>query len=62
QGVEFNSAGDPVHFVSNPKGVSRNQQNALVQTVQRLDSHRNSLVDNPEIKARIAAYEMAFRM
>jgi hypothetical protein len=62
QGVEFNSAGDPVHYVSNPKGVSRTQQNALVQTIQQLDSHRNTLVDNPEIEARIAAYEMAFRM
>ncbi len=62
QGVEFNSAGDPVHYVTNPKGVSRNQQSALVQTIQQLDSHRNSVVDNPEIEARIAAYEMAFRM
>jgi len=62
QGVEFNSAGDPVHYVSNPKGVSRDQQHALVQTIQKLDSHRNSQLNNPEIEARIAAYEMAFRM
>ncbi len=62
QGVEFNSAGDPVHYVSNPQGVSRNHQNALVRTIQQLDSHRNEAVDNPEIEARIAAYEMAFRM
>ncbi|MDA0765859.1 MAG: DUF1501 domain-containing protein [Verrucomicrobia bacterium] len=62
QGVEFNSAGDPVHYVSNPGGVSYHQQNALVQTIQQLDSHRNATVDNPEIEARIAAYEMAFRM
>jgi hypothetical protein len=62
QGVEFNSTGDPVHYVTNPKGVSRTQQDALVQSIRQLDSHRNETVDNPEIKARIAAYEMAFRM
>jgi hypothetical protein len=62
QGVEFNSTGDPVHYVTNPKGVSRSQQHALVQSIRQLDIHRNETVDNPEIIARIAAYEMAFRM
>jgi hypothetical protein len=62
QGVEFNSTGDPVHYVSNPAGVSRPHQNALIRTIQNLDSQRNALVDNPEISARISAYEMAFRM
>lgn len=62
QGVEFNSSGDPVHYVSNPAGVDRNHQNALIRTIRRLDSQRNKLVDNPEIATRISAYEMAFRM
>ncbi len=62
QGVEFNSAGDPVHYVRNPKGVSQSQQAALVKTIGKLDQHRNSRVANPEIETRIAAYEMAFRM
>ncbi len=62
QGVEFNSSGDPVHYVSNPAGVSRGHQDELIRTIQNLDSKRNDLVDNPEISARISAYEMAFRM
>ena len=62
QGVEFNSTGDPVHYVTRPGGVSEKHQRALVQSIQQLDNHRNELVENPEIKARIAAYEMAFRM
>ena len=62
QGVEFNSAGDPVHYVSNPSGVSSAHQNALIRTIQNLDAKRNALVENPEISARISAYEMAFRM
>ncbi|NNM31118.1 MAG: DUF1501 domain-containing protein, partial [Akkermansiaceae bacterium] len=62
QGVEFNSAGDPVHYVGNPPGVSRRHQDALVRTIRQLDRRRDALVDDPEIRTRIAAYEMAFRM
>lgn len=62
QGVEFNSTGDPVHYVSSPPGVARPHQDALIRTIQNLDSQRNALLDNPEIAARISAYEMAFRM
>ncbi len=62
QGVEFNSGGDPVHYVRNPRGVSGLRQRELVDVVQRLNAHRNKTVNNPEIDARIAAYEMAFRM
>ena len=62
QGVEFNSAGDPVHYVRSPKGIHDEQQAALVNTIQTLDKQRNNLVNNPEIQTRIAAYEMAFRM
>ena len=62
QGVEFNSSGDPVHYVRNPAGVSQEHQGALVDTIGRLDRKRNGIVRNPEIDTRIAAYEMAFRM
>ena len=62
QGVEFNSTGDPVHYVSNPTGVSQADQRQLVNAIQKLDRHRNRQVQNPEIDTRIAAYEMAFRM
>ncbi|REK09451.1 MAG: DUF1501 domain-containing protein [Planctomycetota bacterium] len=62
QGVEFNSSGDPVHYVAPPPGVTMSGQRKLVDTVQALNKHRNQAVDNPEIATRIAAYEMAFRM
>ncbi|MEM1295122.1 MAG: DUF1501 domain-containing protein [Verrucomicrobiota bacterium] len=62
QGVEFNSTGDPVHYVRNPKGVTANQQAELIRTINQLDQKRNAVVTNPEIDTRIAAYEMAFRM
>ncbi len=62
QGVELNASGDPVHYLSNPPGVSPSQQRQLIDAVNKLNVHRNSVVSNPEINTRIAAYEMAFRM
>ncbi len=62
QGVEFNAAGDPVNYVKSPAGVSPSQQRELVDTVHTLNRLRNAQVHNPEIDARIAAFEMAFRM
>jgi hypothetical protein len=62
QGVEFNSTGEPVHYVRNPAGVSDTQQRGLVDTVVKLNQLRNQAVDSPEIATRIAAYEMAFKM
>ena len=62
QGVEFNAAGDPVNYVSNPQGVSDSQQRRLVDAIGALDRHRNQVAKNPEIDTRIASYEMAFKM
>jgi hypothetical protein len=62
QGVEFNSTGDPVYYVGNPKGVSKEQQHDLVDAIKELDRHRNQTRNNPDVDTRIAAYEMAFRM
>jgi uncharacterized protein (DUF1501 family) len=62
QGVEFNSAGDPVHYVRNPAGTSKETQGKLVDAITALDRHRNKTVNDPETATRIAAYEMAFRM
>ena len=62
QGVEFNSSGDPVNYVKAPAGVSSAQQRMLVDTVHQLNGLRNKAVQNPDIDARVAAFEMAFRM
>jgi len=62
QGVEFNSTGDPVYYLRNPKGVSAAQQRDLVDVVGELDRHRNNVAKNPEVDTRISQYEMAFKM
>jgi len=62
QGVHFRSTGDPVLYVSNPKGVNLDRQHDVVDAVQKLNRMQNAVVDDPEIATRIAQYEMAFRM
>jgi len=62
QGVEFNSSGDVVHYLGNPPGVNAAQQRQLITALEELDRHRNQQAANSELDARIAAYEMAFRM
>jgi len=62
QGVEFHASGDPVHYVKNPAGVSQRIQKNLIDTVHNLNQHRNAVIEDPEVDARLAAYEMAFRM
>lgn len=62
QGVEFSATGEPVQYVRNPAGIPDELQRASVDVIQRLDGERSRTLDNPEIQARIAAYETAYRM
>ncbi len=62
QGVLFYSKGDAVHYLRNPDGISDARQRRLIDSVRELNSIQNEVVHNPEIDARIASYEMAFRM
>ena len=62
QGVQFNSAGAPVHYVNTPDGIPDHLQHRVVQSVTELDKLRHAQVGNPELLTRVAAYETAFRM
>ncbi|MCA9216096.1 MAG: DUF1501 domain-containing protein [Planctomycetales bacterium] len=62
QGVEFSSTGDPVHYVRNPRGVDQSRQRSLIDAVRAIDSKRNEMIRDPEVEARLKAYELAFRM
>jgi hypothetical protein len=62
QGVEFRSKGDPVLYVKSPAGVTTAGQRDVVDAVSRLDSLRGEMLDDPEVAARLAQYELAFRM
>ena len=63
QGVEFNSTGDPVYYLRNPKGVSDAASSATWSTRSANSTGTATRRSrNPEVETRIAQYEMAFRM
>jgi hypothetical protein len=62
QGVKFRSNGDPVLFLSDPEGMPRSSRESFVQELSELNQLRFDDVKDPEIKARITQYELAYRM
>lgn len=62
QGVKFRGSGDPVLYLSNPGGLSREMKRGWLNDMARLNELRLQESGDPEIAARIAQYEMAFRM
>ena len=62
QGVQLRAKGDPVLYLSNPGGVTREQQGSDVAAINALNKQHDAIVDDPEITTRIAQYEMAFQM
>jgi hypothetical protein len=62
QGVHLRGKGEPVHYLGSPNGVTRAQQQEVVQAINTLNAQHDTLVDDPEIATRIAQYELAFQM
>lgn len=62
QGVSFQPSGDPVLFLSNPKGVSRESRHKMLDLVTKLNQEHLAKTGAPEIRTTIAQQEMAFRM
>ena len=62
QGVKFRSVGDPVLYLSDPKGFSRGQRRSFLDALGSLNRMQYEEYGDPEIVTRIAQYEMAFRM
>ncbi|MFN0171186.1 MAG: DUF1501 domain-containing protein, partial [Bryobacteraceae bacterium] len=63
QGTQFRTSGDPVLFLEPPKGVSREQQREQLDLLAKLNQLRGPAgPENSDLMARIASYELAFRM
>ncbi|MBI3679656.1 MAG: DUF1501 domain-containing protein [Acidobacteria bacterium] len=62
QGVEFRRSGDPVLFLSNPGGVSRDTRRRSLDLLKDLNTEHQIDVGDPEIASRIAAYELSYKM
>jgi hypothetical protein len=62
QGVQCRSEGDPVLYVNNPKGLSREARRRGLDTLRKLNEIEHQQVGDPETLSRIAQYELAYRM
>jgi hypothetical protein len=62
QGVKFRNQGDPVLDINNPPGVPAHLRRRLLDTLRKLNEEKLQESGDPEIEARIAQYELAFRM
>lgn len=62
QGVLLRTGGDPVLFLSNPNGIDRSTRRRMLDALSKLNQKTFQSLGDPETQARIAQYEMAFRM
>ena len=62
QGVQFRSGKDPVLFLNDPPGMDRELRRHMLDGLGRINERHFGAAGDPEIQARIAQYEMAFRM
>ena len=62
QGVRFRSGGDPVLYLSNPDGITRQMRRGWLNDIAQVNELRRRSTGDPETATRIAQYEMAFRM
>ncbi|MCX7397452.1 MAG: DUF1501 domain-containing protein [Planctomycetales bacterium] len=62
QGVKLRSSGDPVLYLSDPKGMNRGLRRKMLDSISAMNQKQLQESGDPEIATRIAQYEMAFRM
>ncbi len=62
QGVQCRSVGDPVLFIKDPDGVSRDIRKASIDAIAAINKEEYKTYQDPEILSRISQYEMAFKM
>ena len=61
-GTLFRSTGDPVLYLSNPKGMDDEVQRDSLATIKKLNQKKLDSVGDPEIATRINSFEMAYKM
>lgn len=62
QGVQFRSGKEPVLFLQNPDGISPAGRRQMLDRLAELQRAQFEDLGDPEINARVAQYEMAYRM
>ncbi|QEG37080.1 DUF1501 domain-containing protein [Bythopirellula goksoeyrii] len=61
-GVSLRSAGDPILYINNPPGVSREVRRTTLDGIEALNEMNYQQLGDPQTETRIQQYEMAFRM
>src|SRR5579871_5666436 len=62
QGVQFRSGKDPVLYLQNPDGITPQNRRKMLDRLAELNAAQYNDLGDPEITARVAEYEMAYRM
>ena len=62
QGVQFSSGENPVLYLNNPEGIDKADRRTMLDKLAELNETNFEETGDPEIKARIQQYELAFRM
>ena len=62
QGCKLRAGDDPVLYLNNPKGVSRDDRRKLLDLSNELNEKEYQRTFDPEVRSRISQYEMAYRM
>ena len=61
-GVNLRNRGAPVLYLNNPPGIDAELRGDMLNDLRALNERRYRTLQDPEITARTAQYEMAFRM
>lgn len=62
QGCRLRSEANPVLFLRDPDGVSRDDRRKMLDLVEQIDAPEAAAAIDPDVRARIAQHELAFRM
>ncbi|MGH7946731.1 MAG: DUF1501 domain-containing protein [Opitutaceae bacterium] len=62
QGVQFRSAGEPVLYLNDPPGLTRERRRLMLDGIADLNRLQHAQSGDPEVETRISQFEMAYRM
>lgn len=62
QGVQFSNSEDPVLYLSDPDGMSRDQRRKMIDQIAAMNELNYQEFNDPAITAKVQQYEMAYRM
>jgi len=62
QGCKLRAGADPVLYLHDPPGVTRKDRREMLDLVAALNERESERSLDPEVRARISQYEMAYRM